>query len=1007
MNEQVVLEIKDKVAPTISHSIDKIDRAATHTQTAVDRLQKSLSKLDVGRLKQIASITSTASSALEKLSKAESRHSDAATKAAIAEQRLIATKARTVAANNAAAMSELRLAAAIARSNAAKDRASLATARQNRQMGAPRAPVASSGGGGGLLGGTRAFVGMGMGSGGMGAGVGAMLSGGAGLAAGGLMALKGAASEIIEYADSYRQLQNRLQNVTGSLATTGGLIDDITKVANRTAQPVNDTAEAFARFDRVLKPLGKTQAESLQFTETLQTMLLKFGKSGSEAASATLQLTQAMGKGKLDGDEFRSVMENLPELGTEIAKVLGVTRGELLKLAPQGKITGDVIYQAMTNAKKTVDGMPQPLETVDMAFTRLKNNATQFFGELPLGTALITAFTGAIDGLSKALEKTDNIDNIADRVVKLKKEAEEAAKNVSTPGNDAAKRDAERAAKRAEEAKKVRDLTFDTEASLDRQIQLAQMDDRQKAIEIAKDQLILQAQKDKINLHAADLDTVARKTGQLYDLEQKRQKVREKRNPEENRATVIAKINAELDNEITRTYMLADARDAQARFDRINETLMGKRITLTEDESATIRRKIENVRDLALVQREFDAIVDESIGPIRAYTSTLDGARIALDAGQISADRYTRILNRAAEEYKTATSLSYEFNRNLSEQTRLANLGGKQREVEGQILARVNELRSAGVELSYGEIDALREKFLLLQKVNAEQAARDAIRAETTGQREQTALTIGAISSQANAIGPGGVAQATMSVAGENLALTKTWYAALIQQERDYYATIDQLRQENLISEREAETAKMRARLSTQNTILDGAKSYFSNFEGMQRSNINEMAAIGKAAAIANATISMYQSANAAYASMAGIPGVGPALGATAAAGAIASGMANIAAIAAQPTGFKTGGYTGNMGPNDVAGVVHGREYVFDANSTSRIGVENLEAMRKGGSPSVGTGGGSSGTPIALNVIVVSSQDEAKSVAAQQKGDTVVIDAIGRNSRQIKRMLGV
>lgn len=46
--------------------------------------------------------------------------------------------------------------------------------------------------------------------------------------------------------------------------------------------------------------------------------------------------------------------------------------------------------------------------------------------------------------------------------------------------------------------------------------------------------------------------------------------------------------------------------------------------------------------------------------------------------------------------------------------------------------------------------------------------------------------------------------------------------------------------------------------------------------------------------------------------------------------------------------GFQSGGYTGDMGVGDVAGVVHGKEFVFDAAATSRIGVDNLEKMRRG-----------------------------------------------------------
>ena len=53
-------------------------------------------------------------------------------------------------------------------------------------------------------------------------------------------------------------------------------------------------------------------------------------------------------------------------------------------------------------------------------------------------------------------------------------------------------------------------------------------------------------------------------------------------------------------------------------------------------------------------------------------------------------------------------------------------------------------------------------------------------------------------------------------------------------------------------------------------------------------------------------------------------------------------------AAAAKPTGFMTGGYTGAGAPTDVAGVVHAGEYVFDAAATGKIGVANLEALRKG-----------------------------------------------------------
>ncbi|UYB35507.1 tape measure protein [Arthrobacter koreensis] len=47
------------------------------------------------------------------------------------------------------------------------------------------------------------------------------------------------------------------------------------------------------------------------------------------------------------------------------------------------------------------------------------------------------------------------------------------------------------------------------------------------------------------------------------------------------------------------------------------------------------------------------------------------------------------------------------------------------------------------------------------------------------------------------------------------------------------------------------------------------------------------------------------------------------------------------------PPGFRKGGYTGDVGVDDVAGVVHGKEWVFTAEQTAAIGKENLARMAR------------------------------------------------------------
>ncbi|WP_160147318.1 phage tail length tape measure family protein [Methylopila sp. Yamaguchi] len=59
-------------------------------------------------------------------------------------------------------------------------------------------------------------------------------------------------------------------------------------------------------------------------------------------------------------------------------------------------------------------------------------------------------------------------------------------------------------------------------------------------------------------------------------------------------------------------------------------------------------------------------------------------------------------------------------------------------------------------------------------------------------------------------------------------------------------------------------------------------------------------------------------------------------------------GIGGILGVVGSIFGFDEGGYTGHGGKHEPAGVVHRGEYVFDAASTSRIGVGALEALRNG-----------------------------------------------------------
>jgi len=496
----------------------------------------------------------------------------------------------------------------------------------------------------------------------------------------------------------------------------------------------------------------------------------------------------------------------------------------------------------------------------------------------------------------------------------------------------------------------------------------------------------------------------------------------------ESRAAALAKVNAQLDNELARIGMLQPAREAQQKFDQIEEQLLGKKITLTKQEADALKEKIATIQQAAIVQQEFDRIYEDAVGPQRTYNASLEAAQKLLDMGAISQEHYARAVTMANEAFANAQDPLRQYNKDLQQQFELLTMLPKQREVEQQIMQVQNDLLSKGIVLNEQELTQLRERLTLLQQVNAVSQQEATLLDNSVGKRQAYIDQLTAINNLLKNPDSGFTRSDALTAiggteAGQYLAGSPEMIQAQVDQLGQAYEQIDALRQQDLISEQTAAAAKMQIWNAQQNAQLSTAKTFFSSLEGLQSSNNRKLAAIGKAAAITNAVINTYQSATGAYAAMASIPYVGPVLGAAAAAAAIAAGMANVAQIRSQQTGFREGGYTGSIGVNEVAGVVHGQEFVMDAATTARVGVANLEALRsgaaqvsqnsnngtqaapQGSAPVSGENGGNVGNTTNVRMITVLDPAMVGDYLSTPEGEQVFVNTIRRNSDVVKQAL--
>lgn len=188
---------------------------------------------------------------------------------------------------------------------------------------------------------------------------------------------------VANLADEWSDLSSRVNLAAGSVDRGAAVMERLKSIANDTYSSLRLTTEGYIENATTLRALGKSTEESLQYTEALNNALVVSGARGERAAQVQLALSRAQALGKLSGDQLNTVIANGGAVTEALASELGVSVLQLRKLGAEGKITGDVIYNALTKraeefAEKAAD-MPA---TIGDAFQRIQNNVLSFVGGL-------------------------------------------------------------------------------------------------------------------------------------------------------------------------------------------------------------------------------------------------------------------------------------------------------------------------------------------------------------------------------------------------------------------------------------------------------------------------------------------------------------------------------------------------------------------------------------------------------------------------------------------------
>ena len=214
-------------------------------------------------------------------------------------------------------------------------------------------------------------------------------------------AVKGVTSNIVEMGNQWGRTTAMLKNAVGTTGDYTSSLETSLKYANEVGVTTDDFIQSASRLRTLAPEVVTNYGDAAKFTRLLDMNMVSTGASAQEASSAMRQITQALGKGIVNGDELNSIMENSPQIARMLAKHLNASVGDLKQLGKEGKISGQDLYDTVLENADAIEkqfyAMPV---TADRAWNSIKNTVGARSAEA--STALSTNLGKVLTAISSS-----------------------------------------------------------------------------------------------------------------------------------------------------------------------------------------------------------------------------------------------------------------------------------------------------------------------------------------------------------------------------------------------------------------------------------------------------------------------------------------------------------------------------------------------------------------------------------------------------------------------------
>ena len=218
------------------------------------------------------------------------------------------------------------------------------------------------------------------------------------------VALTAVARQAVTTASDFQALQLRMKVLTSEFGEFAGAQELVRKAQDRFNLSIVEATQGITDIFERLRPLGVSLEDIEKTFMGFNTIAKLGGLNAQEASAAFTQLAQALGSGRLQGDEFRSISEQVPQLLKAISDETGIAAGKLKEFASKGLLESDIILRAL--AKSADEGADKIAEIIDASpaetFKAFNNAVLEL--QLTLGNKLLPVILKATKGLTALID---------------------------------------------------------------------------------------------------------------------------------------------------------------------------------------------------------------------------------------------------------------------------------------------------------------------------------------------------------------------------------------------------------------------------------------------------------------------------------------------------------------------------------------------------------------------------------------------------------------------------